>query len=213
KANVFERMESGNCQLLPLFPYTDEGAMVPAAAMFRAGEDRQFGHFFHLNTVDEVVLVFGASGTATEAGQVYATPRLHGVKPAFRDPNDPASFTLSVITQRQSSGEPQSEAVMFRCEKCNEELHRFEYEAAPPPLERDPEDERYFPGFKSIWGSMTAAEAFNADPAKRRCPKCGHQNEPFPLDSWGWKEYVLRNETVNDARLSLRQAASGLKGG
>src|SRR5207237_952168 len=62
KVNIYDRMQSGNTQLLPLFPYFGEGAVVPCGAILRGEPGADWGHFFHWNTVDEVVVVYGGRG-------------------------------------------------------------------------------------------------------------------------------------------------------
>ena len=58
KVNVFNFMTGASCQLLPLFPYHDAGAMVPCGAVFTGDpEDSEFGHFFHYNTVQQVAVM------------------------------------------------------------------------------------------------------------------------------------------------------------
>ena len=44
-----------------------------------------------------------------------------------------------------------------------------------------------------------------ADPhaANRHCQSCGHDNPPFPMERWGWRQYVQQTHTVNDARRAL----------
>src|SRR6202035_127038 len=68
KVNLFEKMQGGNCQLIPLFPYEDADSLVPAGAIFRGEPGADFGQFFHFNTVDEVAHVFGAHGALLQTG-------------------------------------------------------------------------------------------------------------------------------------------------
>ncbi|MBV9121258.1 MAG: hypothetical protein JOZ39_11165, partial [Chloroflexi bacterium] len=198
-ANIFEVMSRANCELIPLFPYFHEGAMVPGGSIFRGGKDVDYGHFFHSNSVDEVAMVFGSSGAHVQPGQVYALSRVHGVTSPLRDDADPDSFQVGVITQRQSTGEGQSEAVLFRCKKCGEELYRHDYGADPLPDEHD----LPYPGLGTIAGTVAAAESYNAATERHTCPKCGTLNPPFPIDSWGWRRYVEQGDTVNRASLRL----------
>ena len=209
KVNIFEFMQDCNAALGPLFPYLDAGAVVPAGALFKGEPGADFGQFFHYNTVDEIVITFGANGGLQATGQAFATARLHGVNSFLKDQSNPESYLLVTITQRQATGgRDQNEAIVFRCRKCHEVLLRFEYHAtAPPPPKSKPDGDR-FPGFTSQWGSMTAAEAFNASEKQRTCVKCGTVNEPFPLERWGWKQWVTNNQAVNQARRALLQTAA-----
>jgi hypothetical protein len=208
KANVFERMQSGNTQLLPLFPYCGEGDLVPCGAILRGEPGADWGHFFHWNTVDEVVTVFGGSGGLLHTGQVFATQKLHGVNSFLKDPNDASSFLVLTITQRQSVAEPQQEAVILRCGQCAEQLVRFDYDAPPlPPADRRDPDPDAHPPFTTIVKSWEAVAGYNADETKRQCPKCGAANPPFPLARWGWGQYAAQSQTVNAARRALDAAA------
>src|ERR1700730_10032137 len=85
KVNLFERMQGGNCQLMPLFPYEDADSLVPAGAIFRGEPGADFGQFFHFNTVDEAAHGFGATGASLQTGQIYATQPLHGVNSFLKD--------------------------------------------------------------------------------------------------------------------------------
>src|SRR5438105_4162427 len=138
KVNIFERMQAGNCQLLPLFPYEDADSLVPAGAIFRGEHGADFGQFFHFNTVDEVAHVFGANGALLQTGQIYATQPLHGVNSFLKDPTNPDNFLVLTVTQHQRASGPQSEAVIFRCGKCHELLERYEYDAQPAPRSTHP---------------------------------------------------------------------------
>ncbi len=68
--NVFQFARGATCQLLPLFPYLDEGALVPAGAIMGGEANVDVGHFFHTNSVDEVVVVFGSEGLQVSATAV-----------------------------------------------------------------------------------------------------------------------------------------------
>ena len=214
KANIYDRMQSGNAQLLPLFPYFGEGAVVPCGAILRGEPGADWGHFFHWNTVDEVVVVYGGRGGLLQTGQIFATQKLHGVNSFLKDPTDAESFLLLTITQHQSVGAPQQEAVIFRCGKCTETLLRFEYDAPPLPAraERGPDADPH-PAFTTVVRSWEAAAAFNADEARRTCPQCGTVNPPFPAERWGWGTYAAHSRTVNAARRALDEAAGALADG
>jgi hypothetical protein len=108
KTNLFERMQAGNTQLLPLFPYLGPGAMVPAGSLMFGGPGEgfadfgggasEFGHFFHYNDADEVTVVWATDGGPRGAGLIRCLAHHHGVKPHLRDADDPSSFSLAVIT-------------------------------------------------------------------------------------------------------------------
>ncbi|GAA5156477.1 MULTISPECIES: hypothetical protein [Amycolatopsis] len=216
KANVFQRMADASCQLLALFPYHDAGAVVPCGAIFTGEpDDGEFGHFFHWNTVEELTVVYGASGAMLQTGQIFANQSLHGVNSFLRDPKDPGSYAVMTITQRQSDDERQHEAIIFRCKKCHEELVRFDYESTPRGVEgHDPAqwggsaDDEY-PVFSTIWGSAEAAARLN-DESVRTCGNCGQVNDEFPEPKWGWQRWVDQTRTANRSEAALRAAIEAL---
>src|SRR5690348_2820172 len=114
KVNIFEKMQAGNCQLIPLFPYEDADSLVPAGAIFRGDPGADFGQFFHFNTVDEVAHVFGTNGALLQTGQIYATQPLHGVNSFLKDPPNAENFLVIAVTQHQRASGPQNEPVIFR---------------------------------------------------------------------------------------------------
>jgi hypothetical protein len=206
KVNIFERMQSGNCQLLPLFPYEDADSLVPAGAIFRGEPGAEFGQFFHFNTVDEVAHVFGAFGALLQTGQIFATQPVHGVNSFLKDASNPENFLVLTVTQHQRATGPQNEAVIFRCGKCHEVLERYEYDAQPAPRGAHPRNG--VPLLATLQGSVDAAETLNEHAANRRCSSCGYENPSFPLERWGWRQYVHQTRTVTDARHALDAAAA-----
>ena len=207
KANVFERMQSANTELVPIFPYYGHGAFVPCGALFKGEPGLDMGHFFHNNTVDEVVCVFGGNNAMLQTGQVIATPKLHGVNTFLKKPQDPESFLVIAITQRQSDDGDQREALLFRCAKCHEHLLDWEFTSTP----KDQPGDRY-PEFVTLTEGVEPAEKYNADEAIRTCSKCGYLNPPFPLELWGWKKWAVQQRTVNDARKALLAKADAQLG-
>jgi len=213
KVNVYNFMTGATCQLLPLFPYDDAGAMVPCGAVFTGDpEDSEFGHFFHYNTVQEVAVTFGANNAMLQSGQIFVTQQLHGVNSFLRDTADPEAFIMMTITQHQSEDGDQNEAILFRCQKCHEELLRHEYNATPKGVDGyDPSqwggsmtDE--VPMFTTIWGTNKAAVDYDYE-SIRTCPKCGHLNAPHPHHKAGWQRYLNQVRAAESAKLSLRSAA------
>jgi hypothetical protein len=214
KANVFEAMQSANTQLLPLFPYLGEGAIVPCGATFSGGQ-HDFGHFFHSNPLDEIVVAFGADGGNIQPGDVHVLAKTHGVRPYLKDPTSPDSFLVVCITQREAPEAPGygREAITFRCQQCSEELLRFEYAAAAlPPRDQRAADAEPYPAFTTLVGTLDASNTFNDDEAQRTCAKCGTVNPPFPIDLWGLRAYVQQSRTVNAARRALDAAAARAAG-
>ena len=201
-ANLFETLQRGNTQLIPLFPYMHPGAMVPAGALLRGGPQRRYGQFFHHNTVDEVVVCFASSGSVLQTGQVFVGGRVHGVTSFLKDEKDPASFAVMCITQRQAESGPQNEAVELRCAKCNERVFYEEFDGTPPATP----PEGIYP-FPSITVPPKLLAAWNASPERRTCASCGHLNEPFPIAEWGWDAYLECSERTMAGLELLKQAA------
>jgi hypothetical protein len=202
KVNVYEQMQHANTQLVPLFPYYGPDAFVYSGAIFRGGPGYDVGHFFHDNTVQEVSFVWGSAGALVETGRIMATPNLHGVNSFLRDPSSPESFLLIAICQRQTS-EPQTERLVWRCSECHEHLLAHEFSEAPS----DDHEDR-FPGFPTINESVEPVERYNTDESIRKCPRCGHLNDPFPIEKWGWDQWARQQRTVNDARVALLARAT-----
>jgi hypothetical protein len=203
KANVYERMQHANTQLVPLFPYYGPKAMVYSGALFRGGPGYDVGHFFHNNTVHEVAFVWGASNALLDTGRIMATPNLHGVNSFLRDPESPDSFMVVTICQRQTDGEVQTEQLIWKCGKCHEHLYTAEFSDAPS----DEHDDR-FPEFPTLNESVEPVASFNGDESIRTCSKCGYVTPPFPEDRWGWSQWAMQQRTVNDARNALLAAAA-----
>jgi hypothetical protein len=206
RANVFEAMQHGNTQLMPLFPYLHPGAMVPAGAMILGGPQQGYGHFFHHNTQDEVVVAMAANGAVLSTGQVFVGARIHGVNSFLKNEKDPKSYAVMLITQRQADSGPQSEAVSLRCEKCHEEIFHKEFDATPPPdaMETDVP-------FVSVDLLPELFAEYNGDATKRTCPKCAHVNEPFPVAAWGWDKYHEQSKAAIEGRKLLAELARAAK--
>jgi hypothetical protein len=213
KVNVFEKMSDAACQLLPLFPYVDAGAMVPCGAVFTGEpDDGEFGHFFHYNTAEEIVVTFGGEDAMMQTGQVLVTQQLHGVNSFLRNPTNPDAFNVMTITQHQAEEGDQREAVLFRCRQCHELLHQLDYDATPKGVEgHDPtqfggsaDDERQ--PFTTIWGTLNASIGYSED-SVRTCGKCGHINGVHPIGKWGWQRYISQTRAAEKARRAIRSAA------
>ena len=183
---------------MPLFPYDSAGAIVPCGAVLVGGPDMEYGHFFHWNTVNEVVVTYGANKAMLAAGQIFVTQQLHGVNSFLRDEKDPEAFALMVITQHQSTSGDQREARLARCKKCKAELARHDYDATPHGLPGyDPDnygaDDDPVRQFATTYQSVAFVALRNSDEG-RTCAKCGHVNDPFPAERWGWDQAGLPDQ-------------------
>ncbi|HUK61398.1 MAG TPA: hypothetical protein VLV50_19360 [Stellaceae bacterium] len=205
KANVYWFLQTATTALAPLFPYFDEGSIVPCVATFRGAAGKRYGRFQHFNTVDEVFVLLGGAGQLTRgAGLVRVGPKLHMVQAPLQDPDDPNTMGVSVITQRQSIGKEQREEVRFVCEKCDRRLFMMEYDATPP--KRGSSKGEGATVFRTIMESFEAATRFNDDEAARKCKHCGHQNAPFPIESWAWNVYASQAEVARRGLAAMEAA-------
>jgi 3-hydroxyanthranilate 3,4-dioxygenase len=208
KANAYLCGRAEQTQLSPMFPYFAPGAIVPCTAMFGSNHlDR--GYFVHFNTVQEVLVCLGAEGAPYPyPGLVRVGPTTH---PVGDKPGQSPSFAtaLVVITQRQAVDEPQNEAILFYCEKCDHELFRRDYGAHEFPDALDGPADPAIIGLPTISQSAASTSAFNDSAELRTCKNCGHLNPPFPLPFWGWEEYRRRTQvTVRMRKTMLDKAAA-----
>lgn len=216
KVSVYERMSKGNVQLMPLFPYDDAGAMVPCGALMYGGKDRDHGHFFHWNTVSELLISWGSSDGMIATGSLMATQPFHGVNSFLRDQFKEGQFSLVTVTQRQSDEEGQREALTAKCTECKQDLVKFEYAAAPSGApDYDPEGfgggDDEFHQFSTQWG-MNEFEARRNSDEGRVCKNCGHVNELFPADKWGFKRIYNQTRVANAAFHALQKSADEVLG-
>lgn len=134
--------------------------------------------------------------------------KFHAVSAALSDNQNPDSFLLLLIVQRQEDvgahPSEQYEGFHLHCQSCEQPLLREIYNADPTTPEKHGtrEGDRY-PMFSTLWGCSTGAQRFKEDEALRTCTKCGHVNEPFPFETWGWNDWVAQNRIANDAAASM----------
>ncbi len=202
KVNVFEFARSVNTKLAPLFPaYLDKGCIVPTVALITGRPGRKFTMFHHTNCVDEVVTIFAAKGLPLKTGNVMLGGKLHYVNIPMQNPGDERQHTLMVITQRQwERDEPQHEVMTLICQQCQEPLIKHSYVCDADEAEaRAIVHRRDRAPMPTVLESARAAEMLNAKPEQLVCKECGFENEPFPLDDWGWKNYAEANQSIADA--------------
>jgi len=206
KTNVYRFIQTSVTALAPLFPYFDEGSIVPCSATFRGAPGRRFGRFQHFNTVDEVVIMFGNHRSRARAGMVAIGPKLHLVGGMLESEEDPNCLSIAVITQRQSIGSVQREELRFICDQCSRRLFFHKVDATPPKRGTQKQTLGPRPSFFTIIETSDAARRFNADEQARKCPHCGYMNPRFPSESWGWDAYVGQSEIARLAAESIEQA-------
>lgn len=203
KESVFFVARAASSTLNPLFPYQDAGSIVSCTASFRGGAQApEIGYFQHTNHVDEVAVVFGASGDM-RTGDVFVGPKKHGVG-GWGAQNE--FFAVMTITQRQVEQGPQPETMAFMCEKCGETLLSFDFDGIRAD---EAAGATAYPPLPTLWGSNVIAQQFNASVEERTCKSCGHVHKPFPLHVWGWDRYMFHTGVVNQASQVLREAGGG----
>lgn len=201
-ANLLNVMQKANTTLAPLFPYMHAGAMVPTGALFIGGPGRDYGQFYHHNSVDEIIIAFVAHDATLQTGQLYNGGRVHGVNSFLKDQTKEGSFALFTVTQRQTDKEAeQLEGVSMTCRGCRKRLFMDEFDSRSP-AEADEVDVP----FHTLLGASEAMQRFNADPELRKCKDCGLENDPFPLDIWGWCDYRDQSKVMANAKRVLLDA-------
>lgn len=214
RVNIYDFARTATTALNPLFPYFAPGCIVPCIALQDPGARGEMGYFVHHNTVQEVNLCVGSSGSYRVPGGVSVGPTTHPVGQKPGQPENHSMYYMGVITQRQSIGVPQKEAMIFHCDKCGEELMRRDYGADEFPDRLDGPADPQLIGLPTISQSSAAAEAFNANEAARTCKSCGHVSKPFPAGYWGWDQYRRRTAVaVSSRKIMAETAAQGAKAG
>jgi hypothetical protein len=191
-------MSKANTALVPLFPYLGPGCIVPTGNAFRGGPGREFGIFEHFNTVDEVAICFAAHGARVRAGQVAAGAKRHNVGGFFADPEDPQNFVLITVTQRQAEQDvEQHEEMNFFCSECHHRLVHHPYDAKPT-IQPGLMPEGYELCVDTVVEAANSLDRHNSDAKLRKCPNCGHENKPFPVEQWGWRAYREKLAMMHD---------------
>ncbi|HEX3971646.1 MAG TPA: Rieske 2Fe-2S domain-containing protein [Stellaceae bacterium] len=208
KVNCYDYARTATAALSPMFPYFAPGCIVPCIALQDPGARGEMGYFVHYNTVQEVNLCVGSSNTFRVPGGVSVGPTTHpvGQKPDQAEHSN--MFYMGVITQRQSVGVPQNEAMIFHCDKCGAELLRRDYGADEFPDRLDGPTDPQIIGLPTISQSSAAAEAYNASDAARTCKSCGHVSKAFPTGYWGWDHYRRRTAIAVTSRKIMGEVAA-----
>jgi hypothetical protein len=206
RTNLLNAMQKSGMSLTPLFPYMHAGALIPAGTLIIGGPEADYGHFYHHNAVDEIIVAFVSDGATLRTGQVYVGGRIHGVNSFLEDEHQPGSYALFSVTQRQLEQGEQREAMSVLCEQCRAKVFEYEYDATPPP---GPAAHELDHPFEAHRGSIDAMDAYNASEAQRTCPECGHLNREFPSHSWGWQRYATQAELMVAAKRALYARAEG----
>jgi len=205
KKNLFEEVihATGTLELVPVFPYLDNGAIVPCLSVSLGGKSTQRFQFFHDNVVPEVALCLAEQHGALKVGQIMVLPNLHGVNNFLKDVQDQSAYLVVLITIRVNDQDDQREGFLIRCEQCNELLYQRYQNIKDGPARS------YYPEFYALAFYADAVEEFNA--SDRTCAKCGHVQPPFPVDQMGWRRYAMQVRVANRAREDAERFAGQLK--
>lgn len=203
KVNVFEMVTRsvGTLQLVPIFPYMDDGAIVPCLSITKGGGELEPFQFFHANVVAESILCLAEQGATMKTGQLIKTTPVHGVNTFLKKPKDPESFYVVLVTIRMLGDKVQQEGFILRCSKCNTIVYQRDFDVKQGPTWK------HYAEFYALRYYAECCEEFNADEAKRTCPKCATVQQPFPLKQMGWRLYADNVEVANRGREALENAA------
>lgn len=207
-ANLLNTMQQANTTLAPLFPYLHAGAIVPTGALFIGGPGRDYGQFYHHNSVDEIIIAFVAREATLETGQLYNGGRVHGVNSFLKDQTKAGSFAVFTVTQRQPETDSQPEALSMLCKGCRKPLYRYEWDEPSSAEARELDSP-----FPTPIESGVAVRRFNDDPKLRTCEACGLVNPPFPVHTWGWEQYDLQSKVMRLAKQVLADAGARCREG
>ncbi len=194
KKNLFEEVihATGTLELVPVFPYLDDGAIVPCLSVSMGGGGAQKFQFFHENVVPEVLLCLAEQNSALNTGMMMALPNLHGVNNFLKDVDDKDAYMIVLITIRMNRADDQTEGFLIRCTECNELVFRRDTNVKEGP------ERAYYPEFYALAFYADAVDEFNA--SDRTCPKCGVVQEHFPQEQLGWRRYARQVDLANRAR-------------
>ena len=201
KKNLFEELihATGTLELVPVFPYLDNGSIVPCLSVSMGGAETKKFQFFHDNVVPEVLICLAERNSTLKAGQMMVLPNLHGVNNFLKKLEDESAYMVVLITVRMNSQDVQLEGFLIRCAKCNALVYQRECDVKQGP------ERPYYPEFYAVAFYADAVDEFNA--SDRICPKCGHHQAPFPAEQMGWRRYVRQVDVANRARADMEQLA------
>jgi len=128
KVNVFNFMTGASCQLLPLFPYTTPERWCRAARCLPAIQGQRVA-ISSLQHRPRSAVTFVQQRDAAKRSDLRHPTAARGELLLARHRD--RGIHLMTITQHQSEDGDQNEAILFRCQKCHEELLRHEYNATP----------------------------------------------------------------------------------
>ncbi|MGH7905245.1 MAG: hypothetical protein ACREP6_01315, partial [Candidatus Binataceae bacterium] len=157
KIDIFELVirNLGLMQLVPIFPYTHDGAIVPCMTNTTGVKGVRPWHFFHANEVQETAVCLVENGGAMKGGQIMLLGDRHGVGPFLKDPQDPASYYVSLITVRMRTGPVQMEGIILRCPKCDEVIYDRHFNVKDGPARK------YYPEFYALRYYLDCWTEFN----------------------------------------------------
>lgn len=184
----------GTHQLVPIFPYLSDGAIVPCLTSVIGHAQSRPTRFFHSNELIETILCIAESGGTIKTGQLVWSPHVHGVTSFLRNPRDPDSYNILLVAIRMKKGPEQKEGIILRCVKCNEIVYERHFNVKKGP------ERKYYPEFYALRYYAESFLEFNGSENKRTCPKCGVVQPELPVEDVGHTRYARNMETANRAR-------------
>lgn len=202
KVDIFEIAirTVGVLQLMPIFPYLGDGDVVPCLSPTAGRPDLDHFQFFHVNEVDETLICLASQGAGMKTGAVMKLAAKHGVTAFLRNPHDPASFNVNLITIRMKQGDVQEEAFSLSCPKCHQTVFRRDFNVKDGPARK------HYPEFYALRYYAEACEEFNSSETNRTCV-CGEVLPPFPLHLMGWWLYAENIDIAERGREELETRA------
>jgi hypothetical protein len=195
----------GLLQLAPVFPYLHDGAIVPCLTNTTGVPSMRPWHFFHDNEAMETIVCLVENGAAMKSGQIMLLANHHGVGPFLRNPHDPSSFYIALITMRMHSGPQQTEGIVLRCHKCNEVVYSRHFNVKEGP------ERKHYPEFYALRYYLECFREFNEHPELRICKKCSTMRAPEPeCENFGYLQYTRNIDVANRGREAFEAMAAAL---
>lgn len=203
KVDLFEETihRLGLLDLRPVFPYFDDGDLVPCLSVCIGDPNVKQFQFFHANTVSESLLCLAADDMM-KPGQLMTLAQTHGVNTFLKDAHDPNSFNIMVITIRMNKERIQDEGLLLRCSKCNAIVFERHVDVKEGPVRA------HYPEFHGQAKYTAICEEFNSSEQNRTCPECGHLQDRFPIEQIGWGMYAKNVVAANEGRNVMESYAA-----
>ncbi len=195
KVDLFEEAvhRLGLLDLVPVFPYFGNGDLVPCLSVCIGDPDLKQFQFFHANSVSESLLCL-AGDDSMKPGQLMTLAQTHGVNTFLKNPHDPDSFNVMIVTIRMNKEPVQDEGILIRCPKCNALVFERHVNVKDGPVRA------FYPEFHGHAKYADVIDEFNSSEQNRTCSECGHLQERFPVEQMGWGVYRKNIVAANRGR-------------